>query len=72
MKLEKNGKSSSGKRTRHFHIKYFYITDLIAQNELRIQYCNTDDMLADYQTKPLTGPKFISFGSKLMNLPTKH
>jgi hypothetical protein len=30
MKLEKNGKASSGKRTRHFDIKSFYVvTDLI-------------------------------------------
>jgi len=29
MKLEQNGKANSGKRTRHFNIKYFYITDLI-------------------------------------------
>jgi hypothetical protein len=29
MKLEENGKASSGKHTRHFDIKYFYITDLI-------------------------------------------
>jgi hypothetical protein len=28
MKLERNGKESSGKRTRHFDIKYFYVTDL--------------------------------------------
>eukprot|EP00978_Attheya_sp_CCMP212_P032491 scaffold127229_cov35-Attheya_sp.AAC.1 len=28
MKLEANGKSSSGKHTRHFNIKYFYVTDL--------------------------------------------
>jgi len=33
MKLEQNGKASSGKRTRHFDIKYFYITDLIARDE---------------------------------------
>jgi hypothetical protein len=29
MKLEQNGKASSGKRTQHFNIKFFYITDLI-------------------------------------------
>jgi hypothetical protein len=27
MKLENNGKASSGKMTRHFNIKLFYITD---------------------------------------------
>ena len=61
MKLEQNGKSSSGKRTRHFHIKYFYITDLINRNEVQIEYCPTDAMVADYTTKPLVGTKFINF-----------
>jgi hypothetical protein len=69
MKLEENGKASSGKRTRHFNIKYFYITDLIARKELRIQYCNTDSMLGDYFTKPLTGWKFDFFRSIIMNFP---
>jgi hypothetical protein len=34
MKLEENGKASAGKRTRHFNIKHFYITDLIQQNKV--------------------------------------
>ncbi|MGI9568221.1 MAG: Ty1/Copia family ribonuclease HI, partial [Desulfobulbia bacterium] len=71
MKLEKNGKASSGKRTRHFHIKYFYITDLLNRNELSHEYCPTDEMIGDYLTKPLTGPKFHAFRSKLMNLKSK-
>ena len=29
MKLVENGKACSGEQTRHFNIKYFYITDLI-------------------------------------------
>jgi hypothetical protein len=29
MKMELNGKASSGKRTRYFDIKYYYITDLV-------------------------------------------
>eukprot|EP00978_Attheya_sp_CCMP212_P041880 scaffold245857_cov56-Attheya_sp.AAC.1 len=39
MKLEANGKSSSGKRTRHFNIKYFYVTDL-CQKRILISTCN--------------------------------
>ncbi|KAI2512474.1 Reverse transcriptase (RNA-dependent DNA polymerase) [Fragilaria crotonensis] len=66
MKLEENGKSSSGKRTRHFHIKYFYITDLIRRNEVTIEYCPTDAMIADYMTKPLVGAKFIHFRASIM------
>ena len=34
MKLQNNGKLSSGKRTRHFDIKLFDITDLISRNEV--------------------------------------
>ena len=67
MKLEQNGKSSSGKRTRHFNNKYFYITDLIKRNEMKIEYCPTDKMWADYMTKPLMGSKFKSFWKWIMN-----
>ena len=67
MKLEANGKASSGKRTRHFNIKYFYITDLIERKEVQIKYCPTDAMLADYMTKPLVGTKFIHFRQQIMN-----
>ena len=67
MKLETNGKASSGKRTRHFDIKYFYITDLIERKEVEIKYCPTDDMIADYMTKPLSGAKFHKFRKQIMN-----
>ena len=69
MKLELNGKASSGKRTRHFNIKYFFITDLIKRGEVSIEYCPTDAMLSDYMTKPLLGEKFKFFRNALMNLP---
>ena len=39
MKLGGNGKASSGKRTRHFDIKYFYVTDLVDRKELKIECC---------------------------------
>ena len=67
MKLEANGKASSGKRTRHFNIKYFYITDLIERKEVQIKYCPSDAMLADYMTKPLVEMKYIHFRQEIMN-----
>jgi hypothetical protein len=42
MQLEENGKASSGKHTHHFHIKFFYITDLINMNEIQIEYCRSN------------------------------
>jgi len=66
MKMELNGKYSSGKRTRHFNIKYYYVTDLIERKELTIEFCPTDRMLADYMTKPLVGAKFIKMWTKIL------
>ena len=61
MLLEKNGKRSSGRRTRHLDIRYFFVTDRIEKGELAIDYCPTDEMLADPFTKPLQGSKYRSF-----------
>jgi hypothetical protein len=55
MKLEENGNSSSGKCTRYFDIKY------------TIKYCPTEEMVADFMTKPLTGAKFHKFRKAIMN-----
>ena len=65
--LEQNGKESSGKRTRHFNIKYFYCTDLIKRKEIVIKYCPTEYMIADYMTKPVVGNKFHLFRQAIMN-----
>jgi hypothetical protein len=70
MKLEENGRASASKRTRHFNIKYFYVTDLIQRGEIEVKYCPTDDMLADYMTKPVIGKKFIEFRNQIMNKPS--
>ena len=56
--LEKNGRASSGKRTRHINIRYFFVTDRVANGEVTIEYCPTKEMLADYFTKPLQGAQF--------------
>jgi hypothetical protein len=53
MKLELHSKASLGKRTCHFDIKFFYFTDLIKQGEMQVEYCLTDEMVANYTTKPL-------------------
>ena len=66
--LENNGKNSSSKRTRHIKIRYYFITDRIKNDELQIEYCPTDNMVADYFTKPLQGKKFFQFRNTIMNL----
>jgi len=56
--MEKNGKSSSGKITRHINIRYFFITDQVNKKEISIEWCPTKDMVADFMTKPLQGSHF--------------
>ena len=67
--LEKNGKASSSKHTRHLNIRHFFVTDQVSKGNLAIKFCPTDEMLGDYFTKPTTGTKFHTFRSLVMNLP---
>ena len=66
MLLEKNGKKSSGKRTRALNIRYFFLTDQVEKKTLTIEYCPKDDMFADYMTKPLREDKFRKFRAQIM------
>jgi hypothetical protein len=66
--LEKNGKWSSGKRTRHINIWYFFVADRVQAGEVTIKRCPTDIMRSDLLTKPLQGRKFREQRSDLLNL----
>ena len=69
MLLEENGRKSAGKRSRHLNIRYFFVTNQKAKNNIQIEYCPTDQMVGDYMTKPLQGKKFTGFRQDMMNLP---
>ena len=68
MKLAKNGKRSSGKMTRHIKIRYFFVTDKIKKGEVKIIHCPTEEMIADYFTKPLQGKQFQYFRDLIMGI----
>jgi hypothetical protein len=69
MLLENNGRMSSSKRTRHIDIRYFFVTDNVKNGNMQVEYCPTDDMLADFFTKPLQGSKYRCFRTMILNLP---
>ena len=66
IQLERNGKASSRQRTKHINIEYFFIKDRVESGEITIIYCPTEDMIADFFTKPLQGIKFIRFRESIM------
>ena len=68
MLLENNGRASSGKRTRHINIRYFFVADRVAAKELSIEYCPTGEMVADFFTKALQGTPFRKFRNYIMNV----
>ncbi len=56
--LERNGKMSSSKRTKHINVRYFFITDRISKGEVRVEWCSTKEMVANFMSKPLQGTVF--------------
>ena len=64
--LETNGRGSSGKRTRHINVRYFFIADRVKSGEIRIEHCPTGIMIADYFTKALQGAQFRRLRDMIM------
>ena len=67
MALVKKGYSTSS-NTRHINIRYFFIKDRVDQAELKIEYLPTEDMIADFFTKPLQGELFRKLRDKILGI----
>jgi hypothetical protein len=61
IRLETNGRTSAGPRSRHIDIRYFWIKDRTKQADITIRHCPTLRMLGDFFTKPLQGTLFRTF-----------
>jgi hypothetical protein len=68
IKLETNGRTSAGPRSRHINIRYFWIRDVTEANDINISHCPTLQMLADFFTKPLQGSLFRKFRDVLLGV----
>ncbi len=64
--LERKGKASSGKRTRHINICSFFIMDRVNMKEFTIKWCPTKQMVADFMTKPIQGCHFRHLRDSIM------
>jgi len=68
MLLENNGLASSGKRTRHINVRYFFVKDQIESGDMHVAYCPTEWMIADFFTKPLQGIALLKFRNLILNI----
>ncbi len=66
--LEQNGKMSSGKRTKHITVCYFFFMDRIRSGEISPKWCSTGEMIAYFLTKPLQGAMIWKFRDLLMGV----
>ena len=59
--------SGNHNRTKHINLRYFYITELIDNGKVQLQYQPTKNMLSDLLTKPLNGKASIQLRNRLLN-----
>ena len=45
--------------------------DCIQVGDIWVEYCPTDDMIADFFTEPLQGSKFIQFHNQVLNVQSE-
>jgi hypothetical protein len=70
--LIKNGRFSSGKKTKHMKAKFFFIKDKVDSGETRVIDRPAEEMWADILTKPLHGMAFRTMRVQLMNCTTNY
>ena len=54
-------------RMKHVARRHYFVRDMVEAFEIVVPYVPTDENPADFFTKPLAGPKFYAFRSRLMN-----
>ena len=69
--LQKNWPFSTGKESKHINIRYFFVVDKIKNKGVKIIYCPTKEMIADFNTKQLQGKLFFYFRDNIMGICTK-
>jgi hypothetical protein len=66
IRFEENGRKSYGPNSRHIDIRYFFIKDRMEIEDFVVKHCPTEQMLADFFTKPLQGNLFRKFREVIM------
>jgi len=66
--LINKGRSTSH-RTRHIATRYFFNKDRVDQGDVKLVHRGTEEMVADYFTKPLQGEYFRKMRKHIMGTP---
>lgn len=63
IKLIKSGQLN--RRSKHINVRYFFISEALDNGIFSLEYCPSDEQLADILTKPLQNIKFTKFKNSL-------
>ena len=66
IRMEKYGLKSCGDKSRHINIRYFFIKDILDRENISVKHCRSEEMIADFLTKPLQGSLFKRMRSIIM------
>ena len=66
IQMMKRGRGCSEK-TRHIKIQSFFLGDRMANGDINLQHLSTNEMIADFLTKPLQGKLFFKLRDLLLN-----
>ena len=56
-------------KTKHIAIKYHFVRELVQDKEIRLEYVNSIEQIADIFTKPLPKDAFLYLRGKLGAIP---
>ena len=63
--------TGSFKRAKHIKVRYFWLKDLIDEEEIVLKYIPSEELVADLLTKAITGAKFKYLLAKLLGEPNE-
>lgn len=66
IRMKKNGEKSCTGDSRNVAIRYFFVKDRVDKKEIKLQYCPTEKMIADYYTKDLQVNVFRRYWKVIM------
>ena len=64
--MEKNERESCTGNSRHINTRHFFVKYRVDKEEIRVKFCPTHLMIADYFTKPFQGKLFKLFYDLIM------
>ena len=53
---------------KHLNVRYYFTRDCISHGLLRLHYVKSQDLEADFLTKPLQGKAFLKFRDSILGL----